>query len=158
MSFWWNTTEQLLCRASPSWNQQRDNFWQRLNRIHSKWSTVLSQELWRTCRERTLSLVKVSWGVFSCPWGLNFSQLFFLACFSYIIKQLRKLYMYFFLYPQDGSRVSGICGGYCGKCTPSSSPGLLVEVSWCRCTGQVCRQTSMKVYDLFLNTYFYCQT
>uniref|UniRef100_A0A8C2K1E5 ADAM metallopeptidase with thrombospondin type 1 motif, 9 n=1 Tax=Cyprinus carpio TaxID=7962 RepID=A0A8C2K1E5_CYPCA len=30
---------------------------------------------------------------------------------------------------QDGSRVSGICGGYCGKCTPSSSPGLLVEVS-----------------------------
>uniref|UniRef100_A0A671LTY8 A disintegrin and metalloproteinase with thrombospondin motifs 9-like n=1 Tax=Sinocyclocheilus anshuiensis TaxID=1608454 RepID=A0A671LTY8_9TELE len=30
---------------------------------------------------------------------------------------------------QDGSRVSGICGGYCGKCTPSSSPGLPVEVS-----------------------------
>lgn len=30
---------------------------------------------------------------------------------------------------QDGSRVTGICGGYCGKCTPSSRSGLLVEVS-----------------------------
>ncbi|KAF4093598.1 hypothetical protein AMELA_G00003770 [Ameiurus melas] len=30
---------------------------------------------------------------------------------------------------QDGSRVTGMCGGYCGKCTPSSSSGLLIQVS-----------------------------
>ncbi|XP_076845270.1 A disintegrin and metalloproteinase with thrombospondin motifs 9 [Brachyhypopomus gauderio] len=29
---------------------------------------------------------------------------------------------------QDGSRVTGTCGGYCGKCTPSSS-GLVVQVT-----------------------------
>lgn len=29
---------------------------------------------------------------------------------------------------QDGSRVSGICGGYCGKCTPSSGSSLPVSV------------------------------
>ncbi|XP_076123623.1 A disintegrin and metalloproteinase with thrombospondin motifs 9 [Alosa pseudoharengus] len=30
---------------------------------------------------------------------------------------------------QDGSRVTGMCGGYCGKCTPSTSSGLLVRVT-----------------------------
>ncbi|KAB5536845.1 hypothetical protein PHYPO_G00112000 [Pangasianodon hypophthalmus] len=30
---------------------------------------------------------------------------------------------------QDGSRVTGMCGGYCGKCTPSSSSGLLIQVT-----------------------------
>ncbi|XP_037388444.1 A disintegrin and metalloproteinase with thrombospondin motifs 9 [Pygocentrus nattereri] len=30
---------------------------------------------------------------------------------------------------QDGSRVTGTCGGYCAKCTPSSSSGLLVQVT-----------------------------
>ncbi|XP_048029655.1 A disintegrin and metalloproteinase with thrombospondin motifs 9-like [Megalobrama amblycephala] len=30
---------------------------------------------------------------------------------------------------RDGSRVSRICGGNCGKCTPSSISGLVVEVS-----------------------------
>ncbi|XP_065811119.1 A disintegrin and metalloproteinase with thrombospondin motifs 9-like [Labrus bergylta] len=29
---------------------------------------------------------------------------------------------------QDGSRVSGMCGGYCGKCTPSSGSSLHVTV------------------------------
>uniref|UniRef100_A0A3B5RBG7 ADAM metallopeptidase with thrombospondin type 1 motif, 9 n=1 Tax=Xiphophorus maculatus TaxID=8083 RepID=A0A3B5RBG7_XIPMA len=29
---------------------------------------------------------------------------------------------------QDGSRVTGICGGYCGKCTPSSGDALPVTV------------------------------
>ncbi|XP_062300498.1 A disintegrin and metalloproteinase with thrombospondin motifs 9-like [Scomber scombrus] len=29
---------------------------------------------------------------------------------------------------QDGSRVSGMCGGYCGKCTPSSGSTLPVSV------------------------------
>lgn len=29
---------------------------------------------------------------------------------------------------QDGSRVSGVCGGYCGKCTPSSVSQLPVDV------------------------------
>ncbi|KAM6981172.1 A disintegrin and metalloproteinase with thrombospondin motifs 9-like [Aplochiton taeniatus] len=29
---------------------------------------------------------------------------------------------------QDGSRVTGRCGGYCGKCTPSSVSGLMVRV------------------------------
>ncbi|XP_054472137.1 A disintegrin and metalloproteinase with thrombospondin motifs 9-like [Anoplopoma fimbria] len=29
---------------------------------------------------------------------------------------------------QDGSRVSGMCGGYCGKCTPSSGSSLPVTV------------------------------
>uniref|UniRef100_A0A3P8V006 ADAM metallopeptidase with thrombospondin type 1 motif 9 n=1 Tax=Cynoglossus semilaevis TaxID=244447 RepID=A0A3P8V006_CYNSE len=30
---------------------------------------------------------------------------------------------------QDGSRVSGVCGGYCGKCTPSSGSSLAVTVA-----------------------------
>ncbi|XP_030632604.1 A disintegrin and metalloproteinase with thrombospondin motifs 9 [Chanos chanos] len=30
---------------------------------------------------------------------------------------------------QDGSRVTGMCGGYCGKCTPSASTGLLIQVA-----------------------------
>ncbi|KAL0978547.1 hypothetical protein UPYG_G00171970 [Umbra pygmaea] len=30
---------------------------------------------------------------------------------------------------QDGSRVTGMCGGYCGKCTPSSGSGLLITVA-----------------------------
>lgn len=29
---------------------------------------------------------------------------------------------------EDGSRVSGICGGYCGKCAPSSGSGLKIKV------------------------------
>ncbi|XP_069759188.1 A disintegrin and metalloproteinase with thrombospondin motifs 20-like isoform X2 [Narcine bancroftii] len=29
---------------------------------------------------------------------------------------------------QDGTRVAGKCGGYCGKCTPQGSPGLLLQV------------------------------
>lgn len=34
----------------------------------------------------------------------------------------------FTLCPQGGSRVSGLCGGYCGKCTPSSDSRLPVAV------------------------------
>ncbi|XP_071191355.1 A disintegrin and metalloproteinase with thrombospondin motifs 9-like [Salvelinus alpinus] len=30
---------------------------------------------------------------------------------------------------QDGSRVTGMCGGYCGKCTPSSGSYLLITVA-----------------------------
>ncbi|ETE70213.1 A disintegrin and metalloproteinase with thrombospondin motifs 9, partial [Ophiophagus hannah] len=30
--------------------------------------------------------------------------------------------------PQDGTKVIGKCGGYCGKCTPSSGTGLDVQV------------------------------
>ncbi|XP_062325813.1 A disintegrin and metalloproteinase with thrombospondin motifs 9 [Osmerus eperlanus] len=29
---------------------------------------------------------------------------------------------------QDGSRLTGMCGGYCGKCTPSTGSGLFITV------------------------------
>ncbi|KAJ8361216.1 hypothetical protein SKAU_G00177410 [Synaphobranchus kaupii] len=29
---------------------------------------------------------------------------------------------------EDGSRVTGMCGGYCGKCTPSSASGFRIKV------------------------------
>uniref|UniRef100_A0A8C1Z6Z7 ADAM metallopeptidase with thrombospondin type 1 motif, 9 n=1 Tax=Cyprinus carpio TaxID=7962 RepID=A0A8C1Z6Z7_CYPCA len=57
---------------------------------------------------------------------------------------------------QDGSRVSGICGGYCGKCTPSSSSGLLVKCSCCKCTGEVCCQTSDLIFFLKENENSMC--
>uniref|UniRef100_A0A3B4VJ60 ADAM metallopeptidase with thrombospondin type 1 motif 9 n=1 Tax=Seriola dumerili TaxID=41447 RepID=A0A3B4VJ60_SERDU len=39
---------------------------------------------------------------------------------NYAVADVRK--------SQDGSRVSGICGGYCGKCTPSSGSSLSVTL------------------------------
>lgn len=47
---------------------------------------------------------------------------------KFLKQQIVTVLMLLFSCPQDGSRVSGMCGGYCGKCIPSSGHSLPITV------------------------------
>lgn len=55
-------------------------------------------------------------------------------CLVYADTSLDKILLYFFLsYFQDGTKVYGRCGGFCGKCVPHMTTGLPIQVIWkCR--------------------------
>lgn len=52
----------------------------------------------------------------------------FVPILKFLKQQIVTVPMLLFSCPQDGSRVSGMCGGYCGKCIPSSGHSLPITV------------------------------